>query len=101
MFKNILFKELHENILDLKFIIAALLCIIIIPLGFYINKKDYENKKDNYRESVRIYFNSHKTLGDISRFGAAAFRAPSTPARIDGWTGGGVVDRARLESVCT
>ncbi len=77
MFKNILFKELHENILDLKFIIAALLCIIIIPLGFYINKKDYENKKDNYRESVRIYFNSHKTLGDISRFGAAAFRAPS------------------------
>jgi ABC-type transport system involved in multi-copper enzyme maturation permease subunit len=77
MFKTIIFKELRENILDFRFVIAALLCVVIIPLGFYISGKDYRAKEQNYRESVRIYNESHKTLGDVSRLGAAAFRAPS------------------------
>jgi ABC-type transport system involved in multi-copper enzyme maturation permease subunit len=77
VFRTIVFKELRENILDSRFVIAALLSVIIIPLGFYINGKDYRAKEQNYKESVRIYDESHKTLIDVMRQGAAAFRAPS------------------------
>jgi ABC-type transport system involved in multi-copper enzyme maturation permease subunit len=78
MFKTIVSKELRENIQDFRFMVAVLLCVIIIPLGFYINGKDYQAKEQNDRESVRIYDESHKTIVDVMRQGAVAFR-PSSP----------------------
>jgi ABC-type transport system involved in multi-copper enzyme maturation permease subunit len=78
MFKTIVSKELRENIQDFRFVVAVLLCVIIIPLGFYINGKDYQAKEQNDLESVRLYDESHKGIVDVMRQGAAAFR-PSSP----------------------
>ena len=78
MFKTIVSKELRENIQDFRFVVAVLLCVIIIPLGFYVNAKDYQAKEQNDRESGRIYDESHKRIIDVMRQGAAAFR-PSSP----------------------
>jgi ABC-type transport system involved in multi-copper enzyme maturation permease subunit len=81
MFKTIVAKELQENIRDFRFIIAALLCMIIIPLGFFINAKEYQAKEQYDRDAVRIYEDSHKRVIDVMRLGAAAFR-PSSPLSL-------------------
>jgi ABC-type transport system involved in multi-copper enzyme maturation permease subunit len=78
MFKTIVIKEFQENIRDSRFVVATLLCMIIIPLGFFINAKDYQAKEQNDRDSVRLYDDSHKTVIDVMRLGGAAFR-PSSP----------------------
>ena len=78
MFKTIVIKEFQENIRDSRFVVAMLLCMIIIPLGFFINAKDYQAKEQNDRDSVRLYDDSHKMVIDVMRLGGAAFR-PSSP----------------------
>jgi len=78
MFKTIVIKEFQENIRDYRFVIATLLCMIIIPLGFFINAKDFRAKEQNDRDAVRLYDDSHKTVIDVMRLGGAAFR-PSSP----------------------
>jgi len=78
MFKTIVIKEFQENIRDFRFVVATLLCMIIIPLGFFINAKDYQAKEQNDRDSVRLYDDSHKMVIDVMRLGGAAFR-PSSP----------------------
>jgi len=81
MFKTIVAKELQENIRDFRFVIAAFLCMIIIPLGFFINAKEYQTKEQYDRDAVRIYEDSHKRVIDVMRLGAAAFR-PSSPLSL-------------------
>jgi ABC-type transport system involved in multi-copper enzyme maturation permease subunit len=77
MFKFIFYKELQENIKNFRFILALILCLTIIPLGFYVNYRDFQAKQKNYEESIRLYEGSHKRIGDTIRLGAAAFRPPS------------------------
>ena len=75
MFKFIFYKELQENINNFRFIIALILCLTIIPLGFYVNYRDFQAKQKNYEESIRLYEGSHKTIIDTIRQGGAAFRS--------------------------
>lgn len=77
MFKFIFYKELQENIKNYRFIIALILCLTIIPLGFYVNYRDFQAKQKNYEESIRLYEGSHKKIIDTIRLGGAAFRPPS------------------------
>jgi ABC-type transport system involved in multi-copper enzyme maturation permease subunit len=81
MFKTIVIKELQENIRDSRFVVAALLCLIIIPLGFFINAKDYQAKRQNDQDTMSIYDDSHKMVIDVMRLGGAAFR-PSSPLSL-------------------
>jgi len=37
-------KEIIETILDLRFVIVTLLCVVLIPLGMYVSIKDYEQR---------------------------------------------------------
>jgi len=77
MFRFIFYKELQENIKNFRFIIALILCLTIIPLGFYVNYKDFQAKQKSYEESIKLYEGSHKTIIDTQRQGGAAFRPPS------------------------
>jgi ABC-type transport system involved in multi-copper enzyme maturation permease subunit len=77
MFRVLFYKELRENIQNYRFIIALILCLTIIPVSFYINGKDFQAKEQNFRESVRLYEESHKTVLDVIEQGGAAFRPPS------------------------
>lgn len=76
MFRILLLKEIHDSFLSLKFIVALILCLILIPLGMYINLKDYQKRLNSYEQSVRIYQQDHPNERSVSR-GSKAFRKPS------------------------
>jgi ABC-type transport system involved in multi-copper enzyme maturation permease subunit len=48
-------KEIVATILDLRFIIASLLFLVLIPLGMYVSRKGYEQKLANYRLEHQLY----------------------------------------------
>ena len=78
MYKEILLKEIQENLKSFRFIIALLLCIILIPLGFYVSHQDYEKQLANYQELVKI---NDEKMREFDRadleFQAAGCRPPS------------------------
>jgi len=77
MFRILYHKELRENVQNYRFLLALLLCLIVIPLGFYVSQKDYAERRQAYDQTVRDYEESRKTVVDLIRNGGAAFRPPS------------------------
>lgn len=77
MFKTLLYKELHDNLISLRFVAVLILCTIIIPLSVHINTEDYKSRLNSYQGSLRLYEDSRRTIGDIYNMGAKAFRPPS------------------------
>jgi len=79
MFGIIFFKEILENITNRRFLIVLIVCVLIIPLGFYVSYKDYQVRWYNYQEAKRIYETDHVQVQDILRKeGGMAFRPPSS-----------------------
>jgi ABC-type transport system involved in multi-copper enzyme maturation permease subunit len=77
MFKILYLKELRENVQNYRFLLALVLCVIVIPLGFYVSQNDYARRRQAYDQTVRDYDQSHKLMADLIRNGGAAFRPPS------------------------
>lgn len=76
MLKTIIKKEILEALLSLRFLIATLLCLVLIPLGMYVNLKDYEKRLADYQEAVRLY--EQRAKGNIGwDFHAEGYRPPS------------------------
>jgi len=46
MLKTLIKKEMIETVYDLRFVIACLLFIILIPLSMFVNRIDYEQRCD-------------------------------------------------------
>jgi len=59
MFKTLIKKEIIETILDLRFIIVTLLCVVLIPLGTYISRRDYERRLTDYHRTKEMYRQSN------------------------------------------
>ena len=76
MFRILLQKEIQDSITSLRFIIALILCLILIPLGMYVNLKDYEKRQGSYEQSVSIYQQDHPLERSVAR-GGKGFRKPS------------------------
>ncbi|MFC1490607.1 ABC transporter permease, partial [Candidatus Latescibacterota bacterium] len=76
MFKNIMVKEMINSVYDFRFFIALTLCLIFIPLGFYIAFSEYEQRFSEYNNSVSMYNErvEGKAYDDIPVEG---FRPPS------------------------
>jgi len=55
MLGTLIKKEVTETILDLRFTIASLLCLVLIPLETYISRKDYEKRLDDYHRTKEMY----------------------------------------------
>lgn len=69
-------KEILDTILSIRFVMATLLCVAIIPLGAYVNLKEYEQRLTDYQRSVKLY--KDRSEGKISEsFQASAYRPPS------------------------
>ena len=77
MFRILFQKEIHDSLLSLRFVIALILCMILIPVGMFVNLKDYEKRMHSYEQSVQIYQQDHPDERSISRGGAKGFRKPS------------------------
>jgi ABC-type transport system involved in multi-copper enzyme maturation permease subunit len=69
-------KEITTAILDLRFWVAALLCVVLIPLGIYVNRKDYERRLAGYQAKHQEYRQRHGK-GVYPYTEAQAFRPPS------------------------
>ncbi|MCD6115484.1 hypothetical protein J7K93_00575 [bacterium] len=76
MFVTLLLKEIHNGLFSLKFMVALIPCLILIPLGMYIKLKDYQRRLYSYEQSVSIYQQEHPGERSIVR-GGKAFRKPS------------------------
>jgi ABC-type transport system involved in multi-copper enzyme maturation permease subunit len=84
MFRVLIRKELLESILNFRFLVALLAGLVLIPLSFAVNARDYQARDRNARESLRLYEESRKTLGDMYRDGAILFGPPSPMGLVSG-----------------
>ncbi len=76
MFLTIVKKEILDALLSHRFAIATALCLVLIPLGMYVNLKDYDRRLADYHEAVQLYEQDAK--GRISKdFQAEGYRPPS------------------------
>ncbi|MHC4324226.1 MAG: hypothetical protein ACYSUX_08130, partial [Planctomycetota bacterium] len=59
MLKTLIKKEITATIFDLRFVIATLLCVVLIPLGMYVSRKDYEHRLAAYQIKHQEYRQRH------------------------------------------
>ncbi len=76
MLKTLIKKEITATIFDLCFVIAMLLCVVLIPLGMYVSSKDYEHRLSAYQIKHQEYRQRHGK-GVEPHTEAQAFRPPS------------------------
>jgi ABC-type transport system involved in multi-copper enzyme maturation permease subunit len=75
MLKTLIRKEITETILDLRFWIVTALFLILIPLGMYVSRKDYERRLANYQQEHQMYREHYgKDVGSFVE--AQGFRPP-------------------------
>ena len=69
-------KEIVTTVLDLRFVIASLLFLVLIPLGMYVSRKDYEQRLANYNLEHQMYRQKYgKEVS--SKVEVQGFRLPS------------------------
>jgi len=69
-------KEIIETMLDLRFWIVTALFLILIPLGMYVSRIDYERRLANYQQEHQMYRQHYgKNVGPSVE--AQGFRPPS------------------------
>ena len=76
MLSTIIKKEILESLLGFRFLLAFLLCTILIPLGLYVNLKEYEQRLRDYHESVQLYEARMKGNAEMN-MKAEGYRPPS------------------------
>lgn len=79
MFRTLIGKEIAETMLGFRFAIATLLCVVLIPLGMYISRKDYEHRLAGYQRELQTYRQRYGTPPPPLTGGeeAQGFRPPS------------------------
>ena len=76
MFKILMLKEIQETIQTYRFLVAAILCIVFIPLGMFVTMKNYEQRLDEYQDSENLY--QERAEGRLhSNFQGEGYRPPS------------------------
>ncbi|MBN2414250.1 ABC transporter permease subunit [bacterium] len=76
MFRTLLIKEIHDSFLSLRFTVALLLCLVLVPLGMYTNYKDYQKRLSSYEQAAGLYEREHPRERHLSS-GSQAFRRPA------------------------
>ena len=79
MLKTLITKEIAATVFDLRFVVATLLCVVLIPLGMYVSRKDYEGRLARYQREHAAYRQRHGTgvHGDLKTLELQGFRPPS------------------------
>lgn len=76
MLKTLIRKEITETILDLRFWVVTALFLILIPLGMYVSRKDYERRLSKYQQQHQMY-RQHYGKSVYFSVEAQGFRPPS------------------------
>ncbi|MBN2317027.1 MAG: ABC transporter permease subunit [Sedimentisphaerales bacterium] len=69
-------KEIQETIVDSRFWIASVLCVLLVPLGLYVSLKNYEQRLESYQTSNQQYVRHSRGRIDAN-FKAKGYRPPS------------------------
>ncbi len=69
MLKTIVKKELLENIFSYRFPLFALICVVLIPLGLFVNNAQYGKRLRDYGEQVRLADEASKGAQDPGHHG--------------------------------
>ena len=69
-------KEIAETILDFRFVIVTLLCVVLIPLGMYVSRKNYEQRMAEYQREHQMY-RQHYGKNVSYKVQAQGFKPPS------------------------
>ncbi|MFX0204201.1 MAG: ABC transporter permease, partial [Candidatus Hodarchaeota archaeon] len=69
-------KEVTETILDFRFVIVMLLCVVLIPLGMYVSRKNYEQRMAEYQREHQMY-RQHYGKNVSYKVQAQGFKPPS------------------------
>lgn len=63
MFRTLILKEIHESVLNFRFWLVSILCLLLIPFGLFISSKDYKSRiEENQREEMNYL---EKTKGNV------------------------------------
>ena len=73
-FKVLIIREIQGAIIDFRFWVVLLLCVIIIPLSFYVSVKNYSHNLSDYQQEVQSYRDNANVS---STFMAEGVRPPS------------------------
>jgi ABC-type transport system involved in multi-copper enzyme maturation permease subunit len=89
MLKTIIKKELLENIFSYRFPLFSLICLLLIPLGMYVNQVNYTKRVRDYGEQVRLADEAASALKmqDVMA-GTVAIKGFRRPARLSVFTQG-------------
>jgi ABC-type transport system involved in multi-copper enzyme maturation permease subunit len=89
MLKTIARKEALETILSYRFPLFALICLLLIPLGLFVNQADYGKRLRDYQEQTRLADEAAKALQiqDIMA-GTVALKGFRRPAPLSVFTQG-------------
>ena len=69
-------KEMTETVLDLRFAMTTLLFMVFIPLGMYVNCKDFTRRLEGYQRQYQAYRDEYAREVDRST-DPQGFRPPS------------------------
>ena len=70
--------EILNNFMNVRFVILVVLCVVLIPLGIYVNMKDYTNRLTDYHKLVEEYQEELKKSMDVREIRPKGFRRPSS-----------------------
>jgi len=76
---TLIMKEVAETVLDLRFVVGTVLCVVLIPLGMYVSREDYEQRLTACQREHETYRQRHGTPEPpvTGREEAQGFRPPS------------------------
>jgi ABC-type transport system involved in multi-copper enzyme maturation permease subunit len=77
MFRILYKKELLENVQNYRFLLALVICLVVIPLGFTVSQKDYADRRQVYDDTVRDDAELRKTVQNFLVNGGLTFRPPA------------------------
>ena len=78
MLRTLIAKEILETVLDLRFVVATVLFMVMIPLGMYISRVDYEQRLAAYQQEHQIWRQRYGTTEQVwVDVEAHGFRPPS------------------------
>lgn len=81
MLKTIIKKEVLETIFSYRFPLFAVICVLLIPLGMYVNEVNYTKRVRDYSEQVRLADEAASNIGVQDLMGGTAvirgFRRPA------------------------
>jgi len=76
MFKTLIIKEIQESILNLRFLFIFLICIVLIPVSFYLGADEYKTRKEHIDNLEKLYI--QKNEGKVKyNMEAEGYRRPS------------------------